>query len=244
MKTISNRFALMAVSLTLGMSLPPALAAEGDMDPSTSKDMPMDNSKDMTPDKESGTAMKEGAMEDNEMAETMKKDAARTTAFADVTELVAAIEPVSGSNVKGSVLFEKVSGGVKVTAKVGGLEPNSKHGIHIHQFGDITAADGTSAGGHYNPEGNDHALPTESKRHAGDLGNLEADDDGNATLTLTVDNISLTSGKDPIVGRAVIIHEKADDGGQPTGNAGSRIGAGVIGISSPGDDSGESAMAK
>jgi superoxide dismutase, Cu-Zn family len=94
--------------------------------------------------------------------------------------------------------------------------------------------DATSAGGHFNPEGHPHALPDQEKRHAGDFGNLKADGDGNATLTLTVDNITLNCGGHGILGRAVIVHAKPDDGGQPTGNAGDRIGAGVIGLSKDG----------
>ncbi len=155
-----------------------------------------------------------------------------------VSELIAVIQPASGSNVQGAVLFEEVPEGVKITAKIGGLEPDSKHGIHIHQFGNIVAEDGTSAGGHYNPTGQEHALPDEPERHAGDLGNLVAGPDGNATLTLTVDNISLIGEKAPIIGRAVIVHSKEDDGGQPTGNAGDRIGMGVIGVSKAADKSG------
>lgn len=148
-----------------------------------------------------------------------------------VTELIAVMQPANDSDVSGTVLFEQADDGVKVTAKIGGLSPNAKHAIHVHNLGDITAADGTSAGGHYNPEGHDHGLPGAEHRHAGDFGNLETDGDGNATLTLTAENISLAGSKNPVIGRAVIIHEKEDDGGQPTGNAGPRIAMGVIGVS-------------
>jgi Cu-Zn family superoxide dismutase len=73
-------------------------------------------------------------------------------------------------------------------------------------------------------------LPTQETRHAGDLGNLEADGDGNARLSLTVKNLDLCVGPRGILGRSVIVHPKPDDGSQPTGDAGGRIGAGVIGI--------------
>lgn len=151
-----------------------------------------------------------------------------------LTKLIAIIHPVGESGVNGSVSFEKASGGVKVTAQVSGLEPNTKHGFHIHEFGDLGSADASSAGGHFNPGGHDHALPEKDMRHAGDLGNLEADGEGNATLEITVDNIKLGAGPQGILGRGVIIHAKEDDGGQPTGNAGDRIAAGVIGISKDG----------
>jgi Cu-Zn family superoxide dismutase len=151
-----------------------------------------------------------------------------------LTKLIAMIHPVGESGVNGSVSFEKVSGGVKVTANVFGLEPNSKHGFHVHEFGDLGSADATSAGGHFNPEGHDHGLPDKEMRHAGDLGNLEADGEGKATLEMTVNNLKLGAEPHGILGRAVIIHQKEDDGGQPTGNAGDRIGAGIIGISKDG----------
>jgi Cu-Zn family superoxide dismutase len=147
-----------------------------------------------------------------------------------VTELIATVIPVSGSNVKGSVTFKKVPEGVEVTVSVGGLEPGSEHGFHVHEFGNVNSSDGNSAGGHYNPEGHDHGLMEKNMRHAGDLGNLKADNEGNANKTFTVDNITLAGMKNPIIGRAVVIHAKKDDGGQPTGNAGDRIGVGVIGI--------------
>jgi Cu-Zn family superoxide dismutase len=85
-----------------------------------------------------------------------------------------------------------------------------------------------SAGGHYNPEGKPHGLPTTEERHAGDLGNLTADASGHAHYEITVDNISLSTGRNPVLGKAVIVHAKPDDGGQPTGNAGARLGCGVI----------------
>jgi superoxide dismutase, Cu-Zn family len=153
------------------------------------------------------------------------------TSSAEFKKLVAIIRPMANSNVRGSVVFEKVDDGILITAKIGGLTPNANHAIHIHEFGDLGSDDATSAGDHFNPEGHPHAVPDDSNRHAGDLGNLQADGDGNAVLTLVVNNITLDSGKSGILGRAVIVHAKGDDGGQPSGNAGDRIAAGVIGIS-------------
>ncbi len=150
-----------------------------------------------------------------------------------VTELIATIQPASGSNVKGSVTFNKVKGGVEVTVAVGGLDPDSEHAIHIHEFGNISATDGTSAGSHYNPAGHKHGLLNEddNMKHAGDFGNIKADKDGNAKTTFTVDNLTLAGKMNPIIGRAVIIHAQMDDGSQPVGNAGARIGMGIIGVS-------------
>jgi Cu-Zn family superoxide dismutase len=150
---------------------------------------------------------------------------------AEPTTAVAVLHPTKGNQASGVVHFQTVGDGkVRVTATVEGLAPNSVHAIHIHEFGDCTAADATSAGGHYNPESHPHALPDKRERHAGDLGNLQADAQGKATLDLTVDNITINGSKNPIVGYAVIVHEKMDDGSQPVGNAGSRISCGAIGL--------------
>lgn len=148
-------------------------------------------------------------------------------------QLVAVMQPTAGRTTSGVVTFSTVDGGVKVVVDVSGLSPNGMHAIHVHQYGDVRSADGKSAGGHYNPAGHDHALPTEGTRHAGDLGNLTADYNGNAHYEITVTNITLNGKHNPIIGRGVIIHAKADDGGQPTGNAGSRIAMGVIGAARP-----------
>ena len=147
------------------------------------------------------------------------------------SKLVAVVRPVGDSKVMGSVTFEKTGHGVKVTASIGGLTPNARHGFHIHEFGDLGSDDATSAGDHFNPDNHPHAMPDKEERHAGDLGNLVADANGAANLTLTVDNITLDASSKGILGRSVIVHAKADDGGQPSGNAGDRIGAGVIGLS-------------
>jgi len=147
-----------------------------------------------------------------------------------ITHAVAVMVPTEGNTAHGTVRFEQTDGGVKVTADITGLDPDSTHGIHIHEYGDITGAHGKREGGHYNPEGYKHGLPDQALRHAGDLGNLTADDTGHAHYEITVDNISIAGMLNPIIGRGVIVHAKPDDGGQPTGNAGARIAMGVIGI--------------
>jgi len=143
---------------------------------------------------------------------------------------VAVMRPTKGNKTRGSVTFRKTKKGIVINARIKNLTPNAKHAIHIHELGDIRKPDGTGTGGHFNPEGHDHALPDKEKRHAGDLGNLEADGEGNAVFKLTVNNISINGHKNAIAGRGVIIHAKVDDGGQPTGNAGPRISQGTIGI--------------
>ena len=152
------------------------------------------------------------------------------SSWESVTSAVAVLHPTAGNSAKGVVTFTQAGAKVKIVAKLEGLNPNQSHAFHIHEFGDTTSADGTSTGGHYNPDKHDHGLPTAGKRHAGDLGNVKADGAGKATYEITVDNISIAGMKNPIIGRGVIVHAKSDDGGQPTGNAGGRICSGVIGI--------------
>ena len=147
---------------------------------------------------------------------------------------IAVIHALGDSGVKGTVRFTPEGDGVKVVAEVEGLKPNTSHGFHIHEFGDCSAPDGSSAGAHYNPEGHSHAGPDSAKRHAGDLGNLQSDDSGKAKLELTMSGISINGEKNPIIGRSVIIHQKQDDlKSQPSGDAGGRIACGVIGIAKP-----------
>ena len=134
-----------------------------------------------------------------------------------------------GNTVTGVVTFTQTSTGVKVVADLKGLT-KGKHGFHIHECGDCTSADGTSAGGHFNPEMKSHGSPTDAVHHAGDLGNIVADENGNAHLEYTDATISLY-GSLSIIGRSIIVHKSEDDmKTQPTGNAGARVACGVIGV--------------
>ena len=146
-----------------------------------------------------------------------------------ITRCIAVLHPTKGNAVSGIVKFEAAEGGVHVVADITGLTPG-KHGFHIHEFGDCSSDDGTSAGGHFNPNGMPHSMPASEQRHVGDLGNIEADKDGKAHLDY-IDALISFSGKNSIVGRGVIVHEKEDDlKTQPTGAAGARVACGVVGI--------------
>jgi Cu-Zn family superoxide dismutase len=149
---------------------------------------------------------------------------------AEPRTLEVTIEAKSGSKLSGKATLSEVDGGVKVALSVEGVTPGGDHGAHVHEKGDCSAADGASAGGHFNPQGNEHALPTVAKRHLGDLGNLKIGKDGKGSLEITIPGANLKPG-DPnsFAGKSIIVHAKKDDGGQPTGNAGGRIGCGVIG---------------
>jgi Cu-Zn family superoxide dismutase len=137
----------------------------------------------------------------------------------------------ANKNVTGTVTFTEVAGGkVKVSAHVMGLAPNTEHGFHIHERGDLSDPGLMSTGGHFNPAGHIHGGPTTSPVHAGDLGNIKADATGMAMLDLTVEGLSIGTGAaNDIVGKAVIVHRDPDDlKTQPAGNAGPRVSGGLI----------------
>ncbi|HXX40717.1 MAG TPA: superoxide dismutase family protein [Chthoniobacterales bacterium] len=144
----------------------------------------------------------------------------------DVTAATATLEPKSGSQVKGTVKFSKSGDEVQVVADIRNLTPG-KHGFHIHDKGDCSAPDAASAGGHFNPTHQHHGGPDTADRHAGDLGNIEADASGKAHLDWK-GKLDL-SGPNSIIGKSVVVHEKEDDlKTDPSGNSGARIACGVI----------------
>jgi len=144
-----------------------------------------------------------------------------------ITKAICHLQPTQGNRVTGTVTFTRQNDVVRGEAMVHGLKPGN-HGFHIHQFGDISAADGKSTGGHFNPDGHDHAGPMEGKRHVGDLGNLEADASGHA-MYKRVDKYVQIHGQHSILSRGITIHAGTDDlKSQPTGAAGGRVACGVI----------------
>jgi Cu-Zn family superoxide dismutase len=151
-------------------------------------------------------------------------EAATRPAVAKVA--VAKLAAIGASGVTGTVTFTERDGKVKLEAELHGLTPG-EHGFHIHEWGDCSALDGTSAGSHFNPAGHAHGAPG-GEVHAGDLGNVVAGAAGAAKLESKALRFTL-SGAESILGRSVIVHEKADDlKTQPTGNAGGRVACGVI----------------
>ncbi len=143
-------------------------------------------------------------------------------------QAVAELEPTQGNNVKGTVTFTEVADGVRVNAEITGLTPG-KHGFHVHEKGDCSAPDATSAGDHFNPTSKPHGAADALERHDGDMGNIEADASGEAKLNYIDHNISLVAGERSVIGRGVIVHANPDDlTSQPSGNAGARVACGVI----------------
>jgi superoxide dismutase, Cu-Zn family len=143
---------------------------------------------------------------------------------------VAVLHPTEGNKVSGVVSFEGKDNSLEVVGEISGLTAGTKHGFHIHEYGDCSASNADSAGGHFNPGNMPHGGPQSDKRHVGDLGNVEADGNGNAKFRM-VDSFMALEGHNSIVGRAVVVHAKPDDlATQPTGDAGARWACGVVGI--------------
>lgn len=141
----------------------------------------------------------------------------------------AELEPVGDSMVSGTVTFASVEDRLRIDATVMGI-PQGEHGLHLHETGDCSAPDASSAGDHFSPGEDPHGAPTDApqQHHAGDLGNLTAGPDGTARLTRDDPEMTLI-GEYGVVGRAVIVHQRPDDlESQPGGNAGERIACGVI----------------
>lgn len=147
-----------------------------------------------------------------------------------VTKATAVIVPTKGNVVHGVVTFTQEPQGLHIVAKLENLTPG-KHGFHIHEFGNCACPDAVCAGDHFNPTGSKHGGPDSKERHVGDFGNIVADESGVGTYD-AIDTHATLNGPHSIVGRTVIIHAGEDDlTSQPSGNAGARIGCGVVGIS-------------
>ena len=139
----------------------------------------------------------------------------------------AMLEPRSGSQVSGKVSFTPVGDKLLVEAHVTGLSPG-EHGFHVHEGGDCSAPDASGAKGHFNPAGKPHGHH-HGEKHAGDLPNLVAGQDGRASYRAEVEGLTADSGALGIIGRSVVVHADADDyRSQPAGNSGRRIACGVI----------------
>lgn len=153
------------------------------------------------------------------------------TKSSDAKTLTITLEPKSNSTVTGTATFTEKNGKVTFVAKMAGLQPGV-HAIHIHEKSDCTAADGSSAGGHWNPTFKKHGKWGVGEYHKGDIGNFTADDKGNGTISMTTDEwcIGCEDETKNILGKGLIVHQGTDDfTSQPAGNAGARVAcSGII----------------
>lgn len=153
----------------------------------------------------------------------------KTASSDTLTKAICVLHPTEGNKVSGVVTFTKTDSGIGIVADLEGLTPG-KHGFHVHEFGDCSSLDGKSSGGHFNPENQAHGAPDDAIRHVGDLGNVEAGNDGKAHYE-RVDSVISLGGPNSIIGRGIIVHAGEDDlKTQTTGDAGARVASGVIGI--------------
>ncbi len=150
-------------------------------------------------------------------------------AASDGAKATTVIESKSGSRVTGKATFtELASGGTRAEISIENATPGI-HGLHLHEKGDCSAPDASSAGAHFNASGNPHAGPQDAKHHNGDFGNITIGADGKGHLEITSDLLTVKPGPNSVVGKSVVFHEKADDlKSQPSGDAGGRLGCGVI----------------
>lgn len=141
---------------------------------------------------------------------------------------VVMLNPTTGQTANGLVRMAQEGDRVVVRARVSGLTPNSEHGFHVHEKGDCSAPDASSAGEHLNPQGKSHGAP-HGDHHAGDLPSLKADAAGVAATSFEVKGTLLGAGASDLMGKALVVHADPDDYmTQPSGNSGKRIACGVI----------------
>ena len=155
-----------------------------------------------------------------------------TVATLPIKEATAIIGSTNDSGLTGMAVFTQDGDQITFIIEVQNVSPGL-HAVHIHEKGDCSAPDGTSAGGHWNPTDVAHGKWGEGEFHLGDIGNMTVGEDGTGTMTLTTDLWEIGTGSDiDVVGKGIIVHADADDFvSQPSGNAGARIGCGVIVLS-------------
>lgn len=146
-----------------------------------------------------------------------------------VAQAIAALEALGGSGVSGAATFTVENGAVVLELALAGAAPG-EHAVHLHEFGDCSAADGSSAGAHWNPTTAAHGRWGAGAFHLGDIGNVVVGAGGRGTLRLVSEHWALRTGAaNDVLGKSVIVHAKVDDfTTQPTGNAGGRIACGVV----------------
>lgn len=161
------------------------------------------------------------------LAQAQQSEATSTTSGTAVAQLKATKE----NKATGVVTFTvgKKVNTLTVRIALSDLEPRGAHGIHVHEVGDCSAADASSAGNHFNPTAQQHGDRNGNERHAGDLGNVQADAAGDVATVIEIPDLSIRGDLNGVIGRSVIVHAEPDDlKGQPAGNSGARIACGVI----------------
>ena len=164
---------------------------------------------------------------------TTAAPAEKTTATGPAHEAAAQVAPTQGNTVTGAVALDSSPQGVHITGSIQGLKPDAEFGFHVHEKGDCSAPDGSSAGGHFNPTQAQHGNPTGGTHHAGDMPNIKSNAEGVAQVDTTAAGTTLHGeAATDIMGKAIVVHEGPDDyTTQPSGNSGKRVACGVIAAS-------------
>jgi len=166
---------------------------------------------------------------------TTAAPAEKATPAEPASEAVVQVAPTQGNTVTGALALGSSPQGVHITGSIQGLKPDAEFGFHVHEKGDCSAPDGSSAGGHFNPTQAQHGNPTGASHHAGDMVNIRSNGEGVAQVDATATGTTLHGdpGTD-VMGKAIVVHESPDDyATQPSGNSGKRIACGVIAAPSP-----------
>lgn len=139
------------------------------------------------------------------------------------------LEARSGTKTEGELnIRETADGGLSIVGQVRSLAPGA-HGFHVHEFGDCSAPDASSAGDHFRQAGQIHAGPLHQRSHIGDLGNIRANEEGIANIQITSNELCLSRPECSVFGRAFVVHADPDDlRSQPSGNSGARVACGAV----------------
>jgi Cu-Zn family superoxide dismutase len=124
------------------------------------------------------------------------------------------------------VITPTASGQMMIEIDMSGL-PTGTHAVHLHETGDCSGPDYTTAGGHIAADAQ-HGVKVEDGPHPGDLPNAEVGIDGRIQVTHFKDGLTADQLRDDD-GASFVVHSGADDyETQPSGDAGGRIACGVL----------------
>jgi Cu-Zn family superoxide dismutase len=152
--------------------------------------------------------------------------------FEGIQAAIAVLAPTAGNTARGTVRFTPHPDGVELTVRIEGLTQGTRHGFHVHEFGDCSAADAASAGPHYDPTHNAPGQHQHGMKPLGDLDDLRANAQGVVEVRFAARALSI-AGTHPILGRALVLHAGFADPSDPMGDAGARIACGTIGVVAP-----------
>ena len=150
--------------------------------------------------------------------------------FENVTTAVAVLRPTKGNGAEGIVVFSPTDGGVELSVRIWGLPSGTRHGFHVHEFGDCSAPDATSAGEHYDPTMNLPGMHHHGMRPLGDLEDLAAGQDGKVEIRFKAPGLTVAGAKNAILGRGLVLHASFDNPNDPMSSSGARIACGTIGV--------------